>query len=131
MTILPLLLAASQAGPTALEVVQANGTCYDSAFVGRIIDTDGFDNLNEVLRDGELWWGEVSRFRVRRDTQLMGRSPGRGWVKGIMSAQPLPSTKVLLLTKAHPSGIPIVVHWTILREAPARELSEARVEPCP
>jgi hypothetical protein len=126
------LTAASQQTPTALEVVQANGSYYDAAFVGRVVETNGFEDLNEVLptKDNSLWWGGVWSVHVRRDAQLTGSSPKLGWAKAIMSALPLPTKKILFLRRAHASGVPIVVHWTTLRQRPAREISEAPVQRC-
>jgi hypothetical protein len=127
-----LVIAASQPVPTALEVVKANGSCFDAAFVGQIIETNGFEDLNEVLpRKGDsLWWGGVSSVHVRRLAQLTGHSPKLGWAKAIMSHQPLPTTKVLFFTRTHASGVPIVVHWTILSKPAARAISEAPVKRC-
>jgi hypothetical protein len=126
------LIAASHAGPAADEVVEANGTCYDAAFVGRIIDTNDFEDLNEVLprNDESLWWGGVSSVLLRREKQLVGHSLRLGWARAIISAQPLRTTKLLLFTRNHASGVPIVVYWTVLRKAPAREISEAQVKRC-
>lgn len=126
------LVVASQGGPTAAEVVEANGSCYDAAFVGRVVNTNGFEDLNEVLprKDGSLWWGGISSVQLRRDKQIAGHSPRLGWAKAIMSAQPLRTTKVLLLTRKHASGVPMVVYWNMLRKAPAREIAEARIKRC-
>jgi hypothetical protein len=128
-----VLIASAQPGPTALDVIEANGTCYDAALIGRIVEADDFEDFNEVLRrqDDILWWGGVTSFHVRKDAQLIGSSPRLGWVRAMMTDQPLPTTKVLLLTKAHASGVPIVVYWTIMRKAAARELSKVHVQRCP
>lgn len=127
-----VLIAASQPVPTALEVVEANGSCFDAAFVRRVVETNEFEDLNEVLprKDDHLWWGGVSSIHIRRVTQLTGRSPKQGWARAIMSAQPLPTTKMLFFTRVHASGVPIVVYWKILRKRSAREIAEAPVKRC-
>lgn len=131
------LIVSSQAAPNALEVVNARGSCYDAAYVGRIVEVDGFESLNDLFpaSDESMWWGGISSAFVRKHTQVVGHGPKQGWVKIIMSAQPLSTTDVLLFTKAHASGVPIVVHWTTLRKAKrtrvvAKALADSPVDRC-
>jgi hypothetical protein len=120
-------MAASQPPPTNHEVLEANGGCYDAALVGRIIQRHEYHDLNDILPayDESLWWGGISSVLVRRETQVVGKGPEFGWVKIIMSALPLRTSKVFFLTKAHGSGVPIVIYWTILRRGDAPELTRA------
>ena len=108
------------------------------ALVGRIVGVDGFVDLNDLLpaSDRSLWWGGISSVLVRKEVQLIGHSPKLGWGKVIMSAQPRPTAKLLILAKTHPSGVPIVVHfesWRIGGRSPkvAQRFADAPLDRCP
>ena len=121
--------------PTAQDVIEARIGCYDAALVGQIVENDAFEDLNDVFPDGDsIWLGGVYSVLVRKRTQLIGRSPKLGWAKIIVTSLPQRTVKLLLLTKTHSSGLPMVVHWTMLRKADAREvareLSDSPVARC-
>lgn len=132
-----LLLASSPTVPSTLEIFGGGNECYDAALIGRIIESRDIVALNDVVptKPDQLYLGAASSALVRRDSQLEGHSPKLGWVRIVSTSQPLRTTKLLLLTKAHPSGTPIVVYLDLLPRTAGmaefkRALSEAPVARC-
>ena len=82
------LIAVPIPAPSAQEVLEAWGSCYDAALVGVIVETEGFQSLNDIrpLSENVLSLGGVSSVLVRKLAQLIGQSEELGWVKMSMSA---------------------------------------------
>ena len=133
-----LILAATPISTSTQQILDATDGCFDAAFVGRVTETRDFLDLNDILpaRPDHLYLGGITSALVRKEFQLVGSSPRVGWVRVILDTVPLPTTKVLLLTKARASDVPTVVYLHTLPSDAGRAdfehaLKDAAAERCP
>jgi hypothetical protein len=63
-------IAVSQPAPTTQEILKAIDCCYDVAFVGKVVEMGGFEELNDLLprEDEHIRWGGISTLLVRKDS---------------------------------------------------------------